>query len=224
MNTEVTIDTLKPQVDEAAVAMKTLTQEIKDGNSELRELKRAAKEAAKSVPKATDDNQDAVDAAKAQAQAAETAAEEFEAAHKERKDQLDKGKAWLRDAKAQLAELRKQKKTTPKAERVRQHGQTAPAEGTISADLWAAFDGVAATLGRPPALEEVMEAGKNARDGGVVEGSVKAGYAHWRKFHGITGRVQSAAQIEKAAQKEAEKKAKADAKAAKAAEAAAAAE
>jgi len=92
-------------------------------------------------------------------------------------------------AKTTKAELREAKKAGP---------------GTISETLWSIFDAKEAELGHAPALGDVLDEAI-AQD--IKEASVKAGYAHWRKFHGITGRVESQEQLAK-------RQAKAEAKAA----------
>lgn len=97
------------------------------------------------------------------------------------------------------------KEAKVKAEAVVQNGMKYPSEGTISKTLWDIFDAATATKGSPAAITDVFETAKAA---GVVDASVKAGYAHWRKFHGITGRVTGADHAAKEAQKIADKAAK----------------
>ena len=75
-------------------------------------------------------------------------------------------------------------KTAPKAKVASAPGQ--PREGTISAKLWEVFDGMTKSLKRTVTIGEVMDSGKVE---GIKTASVRAGYAHWKKFHGISGRV-----------------------------------
>lgn len=134
----------------------------------------------------------------------------------------------LKAAKAQLVEAEKADKPVKvKVERVEQNGQRKPSAGTSSDTLWNIYSAVAEEKGSAPALEEVLE---QARATGIVDGTIKAAYAHWRKFHGITGRVvseeklaQAEAEAQAKAQKEADKAAAKEAKAAEAAAKAAAA-
>lgn len=110
----------------------------------------------------------------------------------------EKASQAVADAKGQLDEAKASAKAEgkvakPKVERIKQNGQTQPREGTISATLWGIFDRNSERLGRAPAIAEVMD---EARAAGVGDGSIKAGYAQWRKFHGIAGRVKTQAQID----------------------------
>ena len=74
-------------------------------------------------------------------------------------------------------------KEAAKAPRLSQNGQPLPAPGTISSRLWAFFDAKSTELGRPTKLSEVIEA---VVADGIKESSARAGYAHWRKFYGLT--------------------------------------
>ena len=137
----------------------------------------------------------------ADAKVAEKAAKEaFAAADKE-----------LKAAKKAKEKAEKPAKAAKvKAERVVQNGMAYPADGTISKKLWDIFDAATAAKGSPAAITDVF---KTAQEAGVVDASIRAGYAHWRKFHGITGRVVSADHEAKEAAKQAEKEAKAAKKA-----------
>lgn len=142
-------------------------------------------------------------------------------------EELKAANAALKEAKAAAKEAKAAQPKAPKVERIRQNGQTAPKEGTISYTLWTIFQSTMDRLQRVPAVTEVMI---EAREAGVVDGSIKAGYAQWRKFNGFTGRIESQAQMDakaeqaaKAAERLAAKEAKAAADRQAAAEAAAAA-
>ena len=120
-------------------------------------------------------------------------------------------KAELREAKKAVTAAKKPGGGQPKVEREERDGIKRPGPGTISETLWSIFDAKEAELGHAPALGDVLDEA-TAQD--IKEASVKAGYAHWRKFHGITGRVESQEQLAKRQAKEAEKQAKAEAEAA----------
>lgn len=122
------------------------------------------------------------------------------------KDDVARGK----EIREQMKEVRKAAKDAGKEPRIEQNGQAKPRPGTISDKLWSIFDEVSAQLGRPAAIGDVFE---RATGEGIKEASVRAGYAHWRRFHGITGRVMSQAELEAkaAAEKEAAEKAAAKA-------------
>ena len=142
----------------------------------------------------------------ADAKAAEKAAKEaFTAADKE-----------LKVAKKAKEKAEKPVKQKPaKAERVVQNGMAYPADGTISKKLWDIFDAASAAKGSPAAITDVFA---TAQAAGVVDASIRAGYAHWRKFHGITGRVVGQDHADKEAKKAAEKAEKEAKKAAEKAE------
>ena len=103
-------------------------------------------------------------------------------------------KAELREAKKAVTAAKKPGGGQPKVEREERDGIKRPGPGTISETLWSIFDAKEAELGHAPALGDVLDEA-TAQD--IKEASVKAGYAHWRKFHGITGRVESQEQLAK---------------------------
>ena len=147
-----------------------------------------------------------------------TAHEDAKATAAGSRDVVKTAKAELREAKKALTAAKKQ--TKPKVEREERNGMKRPVDGGPSHKVWDAADKAQAELGRAPALGDILD---GVVEQGVKEATVKAAYAHWRKFHGITGRIESAEQV---ATREAKAKEKADkaaereaAKAAKAAEA-----
>lgn len=216
-------ETNVPANKEAEAAAKASAKEANDAV-------KSAKAALKAVGDRTDDNAEAYDAAQELVAGWEVHVEPrktaLEAATETRKGSsaaVKAAKAVLRDAKKALTAAKKV--TKPKIDRVEQNGMKRPVDGGPSHKIWDAADAAAEALSRTPALGDII---KPLVDSGIKEATVKAAYAHWRKFHGITGRVESAEQIAakaaKAAEKEAKDKAAAEAKAAKAAEAAAKAE
>lgn len=155
---------------------------------------------------AADDEAAAAKAAAAQAKADAKAAKEAEKAQKAQ--ERAEAKAAKEAAKAEKAEA---------AKRVSQNGITQPLPGSISGVLWAVYDEVSQAKGGPAALSEVMEP---ALATGNKKPTITSAYAHWRKFYGITGRIESdadrAARETKAQEKAAKAEAAAAAKAAKA--------
>lgn len=224
----------------AALALEAATQAVTAAGTAVTDAVTASKDATENFKKAKAYSK-AMSAALAAAAtdedkvtAAQTAqsATESETAWGEHvtatKEAVADAKATLKALKGELAVLRKGSKASaakaPKEARVEQNGQKMPGADTRSATLWGIFDAWKARTGSDPAMQDVMQ---EARDAGVVDGSIKAGYAHWRRFHGITGRVISATKqaerdAAKVAAKAAAKQAKADEAAAKVAAAAAA--
>lgn len=99
-----------------------------------------------------------------------------------------------------------------------QNGIRRPQSHTLCGQAWAVMDKLSAEKQGPVAINDLLIETNKA---GLHPGNVKAEYARWRKFHGVTGRVVSQAKAEAEAAKLAEKEAKkAEAQAAKAAKAA----
>lgn len=141
--------------------------------------------------------------------AADTANETYNAwvvSEGQHKAAVAAAKTLLKDAKTAMKAANKPVKAAKVAvERVEQNGQRKPSAGTSSDTLWGVYDAVAVKLGRSPALEDVLV---DARATGIVDGTIKAAYAHWRKFHGVTGRVVSETKLAAANAAKAEKEAK----------------
>lgn len=199
----------KALVAELMAAKKANAAEIKTANAAVREAKKNVK-AAEAYRKAlADDAPEIADADEALAG--------WQEALVAREQTVADAKATQEATEAELAAAReaaKAKSATPKVERVEQNGIKHPIGEGPSSTVWAEADKVTAQKGEPAALAEILDACVAA---GVKESTTRAAYAHWRKFHGITGRVESA---EAKAKKEAEAKAKAEAAAAAAAAAA----
>lgn len=228
MTTTVDKTALEAAVTEAEATYDTSKATVKQTTTDLRDAKKNRTAAERYLKSLADEAEERPAAAETLA-GWEAEVTRLEAAEANAKAEREAAKEGVKTAKANLRGAGKAAREAEAAERkaarenrVEQNGMKQPSEGTPSAKLWAAYDAVAAELGRPPAYEEVAEAGLAAHP---VAGTVKAAYAHWRKFHGITGRVQSAAQIQAAADKVAAKeKAAAEKAAAKAAKEAKAAE
>lgn len=67
-----------------------------------------------------------------------------------------------------------------------QNGIRRPKPEGLCGRAWAIFDSISAKHGSPASVKESLE---EAVPQGLKEGNVKAEYARWRKFHGITGRI-----------------------------------
>lgn len=67
-----------------------------------------------------------------------------------------------------------------------QNGVRRPKADTLCGKAWGIADELSGKLGQPVPIANLLEATNAA---GLNEGNVKAEYARWRKFHGVTGRV-----------------------------------
>lgn len=132
-------------------------------------------------------------AAAAKAQAKEEAkalkAQEREAAKAAKAAEKEAEKA----AKLAAKEAEKAAKEAAKAAKAaakmpEQNGVRRPKPEGLCGKAWAVFDEVSAKNGAPAAIKESLDV---ARTLGLNEGNVRAEYARWRKFHGITGRIAS---------------------------------
>jgi septal ring factor EnvC (AmiA/AmiB activator) len=119
---------------------------------------------------------------------------EREAKAKERKQSLldklverEKAKA-EREAKkaAKKAELEAKKAERESNRMPEQNGIRRPKPNTLCGRVWGLADNLSQKFGQPTPISELLESAKSE---GLNEGNVKAEYARWRKFHGITGRV-----------------------------------
>lgn len=78
------------------------------------------------------------------------------------------------------------KEAKPKVVRETQNGQTKPAEGTKTRALWDIIDEISRDAQRPATRKEVLERAEKEGFNLAMSASL---YAHWRKFHGLTGRA-----------------------------------
>lgn len=154
--------------------------------------------------------------------AAKSAVDEAKAAVKASTERQKELRKWLADNKAAAkkeadaaeAEAKKAEAAAWR-EANTQNGMTRPREGTVGSRLWEIFDSLSAQKGSAVSLEEAREV---AEPEGIAGGSISSGYAHWRKFHGLTGRILSQRAIDEAAAKEQAKAEKAAEREAKRAE------
>lgn len=71
-----------------------------------------------------------------------------------------------------------------------QNGVRRPKVDTLCGKAWTIFDEVSAAAGSPAAIGPSLE---KAKAQALNEANVRAEYARWRKFHGISGRTSEAA-------------------------------
>ena len=142
--------------------------------------------------------------AKADAKAAAAAAKKAEqeakkaAAKAEREAKAAAKKAAAEKAKADRAEAAAKKKADAEAAKAaakekreaermpEQNGVRRPKPKTLCGEVWAIADKLSAKLGQPIPIADLLKACEKKNHN---PGNVKAEYARWRKFNGVTGRV-----------------------------------
>lgn len=139
---------------------------------ELTDEQKAAKEKAKAEAKA------AKEAERAEAKAKKDAEKAASAAAKEA-EKAAKVQAKADAAAAALAA--KEAAKMPEANGIRR-----PKPDTLCGKAWAIFDAISSKNGSPASIGESMEV---ARGQALNEANVRAEYARWRKFYGVSGRV-----------------------------------
>jgi len=164
MNTENTAPVETAEDKEAAKAAAAAAKaEAKAAKEAERAAAKAAKEAERAAAKAKREEEKA--AAKAAKEAEKQAAKEA----KER-------------AKAEAAAAREANRMPE------QNGVRRPKPDTLCGRAWGIFDQVSQKNGSPASIGESMEI---AKADGLNEANVRAEYARWRKFHGISGRIEA---------------------------------
>lgn len=83
-----------------------------------------------------------------------------------------------------------------------QNGVRRPKPETLCGKVWAIADEVSNELKSAAPIATVLERGLAK---GLNENNIKCEYAGWRKFHGVTGRIQTPAQLQAIADKAAAK-------------------
>lgn len=149
----------KKQADKAAADR--LKAEKKAESEKLKAQKKADADAAKAAAKEKADKKAAADAEKAAAKAKKEADKKAAA----------EAKAAAKPAKVQMPE---------------QNGIRRPKPDGLCGQAWATMDRLSSQLGQPVPISTLLEATNRA---GLSEGNVRAEYARWRKFNGVTGRV-----------------------------------
>lgn len=115
---------------------------------------------------------------KSKLDAAKTAQAELD--KKAREDKKAKEKA-DREAEAERKRQEREAKKEPE-----QNGIRKPSVGTLCRAAWDLFDAVTAEMGQSAPISYVLPV---ALAKGLNEANVKAEYARWKKYHGISGRV-----------------------------------
>lgn len=115
---------------------------------------------------------------KSKLDAAKTAQAELD--KKAREDKKAKEKA-DREAEAERKRQEREAKKEPE-----QNGIRKPSVGTLCRAAWDLFDAVTGEMGQTAPISYVLPV---ALAKGLNEANVKAEYARWKKYHGISGRV-----------------------------------
>lgn len=158
----------KPNTDEAAAKAAAAAQAKADKEAAAAKKKADAAAAKEAKAKAAADAKAAKDKAKADAVAAKDAAK---AAKQAEKDKKAADKLAAKEA-AKMPE---------------QNGVRRPKPDGKCGRAWAIFDSISQKNGAPASIAEAMEVAKAE---GQNEANVRAEYARWRKFHGVTGRIE----------------------------------
>lgn len=108
-----------------------------------------------------------------------------------KKDAAEAGKQAKKDEIAAKAQAKVDAKAAREAAKAanqmpEQNGVRRPKPETLCGKAWAVFDSLSSTKGTPVTIQESLAV---TTPQGLVEGNVKAEYARWRKFFGITGRL-----------------------------------
>lgn len=124
---------------------------------------------------------------------AKAATKAKEAAEKKAAKETEKlNKANEREAaKAAKIKAKEDAKSAKEAEREankmpEQNGIRRPKPNTLCGKVWALCDSLSSELKQPVPIKSLLEASAKEE---LNEGNVKAEYARWRKFNGVTGRV-----------------------------------
>lgn len=153
-------------------AVKAAEAEAKAAAEAATAAENAAKLAARAEAKA---KRDAEKAEKKAVKEAEKANKKVEA------EAVKAAKEEEKAAKKAEAEAKKAVNVMPE-----QNGVRRPKPETLCGKAWTVMDDVSKAAGRPAAISEVLPLTTEAQ---LNEGNVKAEYARWRKFNGVTGRV-----------------------------------
>lgn len=115
---------------------------------------------------------------KAKLNAAKTAQSELDKKAREDKKAQEKAD---RDAEAERKRQEREAKKEPE-----QNGIRKPSVGTLCRAAWDLFDAVTMEMGQTAPISYILPV---ALDKKLNEANVKAEYARWKKYHGISGRV-----------------------------------
>lgn len=153
--------------------------------AEEKAAEKAAKLAEKEAEKARKAEEAAARKAEREAEVAARKAEK-EAEKARQKEERELAKLAEKEAKEHAAE---EAKAAREANRMpEQNGIRRPKAETSCGRAWSIFDGISNAKGAPAAIREALEQGVSE---GLNDTTIKTQYARWRKFHGITGRVEA---------------------------------
>lgn len=124
----------------------------------------------------------AAKAAEAAAKKAEKEAAKLEAAAKKEAEKAAKAAAKEAEKAAQAAA--KEAAKMPESNGIRR-----PKPDTLCGKAWAIFDQISAQNGSPASIGDSLAVAKPM---GLNEANVRAEYARWRKFFGVSGRIPAA--------------------------------
>jgi hypothetical protein len=149
---------------------------------------KATDEAAKAEKAAADKAvKDAEKAAKAATAAAAKEAKTKEKADAKAAKDLEKETAKKAKEDEKAAKLAAKEAAKPaKVQMPEQNGVRRPKPEGLCGQAWTLADDLSRQLGQPVPIANLLEASKVK---GLNEGNVRAEYARWRKFNGVTGRV-----------------------------------
>lgn len=151
--------------DEQKLAAKEAAAQAKKDEKEAKAEAKKAEKAAKDVLKAKE---------KADKAAAKTAEKDSKA--KEKSDKL-----------AEKVKAKEQKEADRIARQMpEQHGIRRPRPESLCGQAWGYADKLSAALKQPVPIKQLLEATDAAS---LNSGNVRAEYARWRKFNGVTGRI-----------------------------------
>lgn len=190
----------KSKVDSAigALTETSTVEQVKGVQTTVTEALKGAKEGLKTV-KAAGRKVKESEALKQAVTESEGLVTAIETAGKGLKDRLATAKTADAEAaklkrqqeKAEADKKKEEEKQKRQAERdakkePEQNGVRKPSVGTLCRAAWDLFDAISTSMDQTAPISYVLPV---ALDKGLNEANVKAEYARWKKYHGITGRV-----------------------------------
>jgi membrane protein involved in colicin uptake len=169
---ESTVEGYKAEIAALESAETVDKDAVKTKKAELRKAESALKKANAAIVKEEGKaEKEAEKVAKAAAKEAEKAAKEAE-----------------KEAKAKAREEAKAAKAAEReANRMpEQNGIRRPKPDTKCGKTWSIFDEISQRTGQPASINEALEI---SRSKGMNDGNTRAEYARWRKFFGLSGRI-----------------------------------
>lgn len=195
-----TITSAKANVDTVigALTETSTVEDVKSAQSAVADNLKTAKDGLKVVKAAGRKAKDS-DALKQAVTESEGLVSQIEQAGKDLKSKLDAAKTAQVELDKKAREDKKAKEKADReaeAERKRQereakkepeqNGIRKPSVGTLCRAAWDLFDAVTGEMGQTAPISYVLPV---ALAKGLNEANVKAEYARWKKYHGISGRV-----------------------------------